>query len=69
MPTFEDSDFSDVQLERRQLKIRKLMELASLALDDCNDVDPVVRQFLVEAYNTGSADSQNETRGAFKLGD
>ena len=53
-----DAEFSDVQLKRREVKINKILERVS---------DNTIESLLIEAYNTGYADAQNETKSTFKL--
>jgi len=73
--TFKNKDFSPVQLERRSAAISTILKNYLTAIDD---IEPAklklvlrkqVSDCLVDAYNAGFIDSQNETRDTFRIHD
>ena len=64
-PTFDDSEFSELQLTRRKARVDAIIKVATFT----STLESLMGILLVEAYNAGYADSQNETQGSFKLSD
>lgn len=68
-----DNDFSPIQLERRSVTISSMLKKC---LNTCEGIEDKklklvlrkqINQCLLDAYNTGFVDSQNETQDSIRL--
>ena len=68
-----DNDFSAIQLERRSVTISAALKKCLNILERVQDekikltLRKQINQSLIDVYNIGFTDSQNETKDAFKL--
>jgi hypothetical protein len=71
--SISDNDFTAIQLERRSVTISAILKKCLNTLDGVQDekikltLRKQINQSLIDAYNTGFTDSQNETKDSFKL--
>ena len=71
----DDADFSPSQLERRSAAISVMLKACLVAMDDIEnetlklDLRKQINGYLINAYNAGFIDSQNETQDTFKIHD
>lgn len=71
--TISDNDFSPIQLERRSVTITPMLKKCLNILDRIDNekvklaLRKQINRCLIDAYNSGFTDSQNETQDSLKI--